>query len=91
MDVLDTRVRTDSEEFRANAGRFEELVRQLRDSLAAARAGGGQRYLQRHKDQGKLPVRDRIDRLLDPGSPLLELSPLAAWGLYDNGRLPRGS
>ena len=42
------------------------------------------KYLQRHREQGKLPVRERIDRLLDPGSPFLELSPLAAWDLYDN-------
>ena len=42
--------------------------------------GGGPKYLQRHREQGKLPVRERIDRLLDPGSPFLELSPLAALG-----------
>ena len=46
--------------------------------------GGGERYLQRHREQGKLPVRERINRLLDPGSPFLELSPLAAWDMYDN-------
>ena len=49
-----------------------------------SRQGGGARYLERHRAQGKLPVRERIDRLLDPGSPFLELSPLAAWDLYDN-------
>jgi 3-methylcrotonyl-CoA carboxylase beta subunit/propionyl-CoA carboxylase len=48
------------------------------------RQGGGPRYLQRHREQGKLPVRERIDKLLDPGSPFLELSPLAAWGLYED-------
>ena len=52
--------------------------------MATAREGGGAKYLQRHREQGKLPVRERIDRLLDPGSPFLELSPLAAWDLYDN-------
>jgi acetyl-CoA carboxylase carboxyltransferase component len=46
--------------------------------------GGGPKYLERHRAQGKLPVRERIDRLLDEGSPFLELSPLAAWDLYDN-------
>ena len=46
--------------------------------------GGGPKYLQRHREQGKLPVRERIDRLLDPGSPFLELSPLAAFGMYDD-------
>jgi 3-methylcrotonyl-CoA carboxylase beta subunit/propionyl-CoA carboxylase len=60
------------------------LVEELRARLATARAGGGERYLQRHRELGKLPVRTRIDRLLDTGSPFLELSPLAAWDVYDN-------
>src|SRR5687767_4972411 len=60
------------------------LLKQLRDRIAAVRQGGGPRYVQRHREQGKLPVRERIDKLLDPGSPFLELSPLAAWELYDN-------
>src|SRR5262249_1241998 len=50
---------------------------------AAARDGGGPKYLERHRAQGKLPVRDRIARLLDDGSPFLELSPLAAYDIYD--------
>jgi acetyl-CoA carboxylase carboxyltransferase component len=60
------------------------LVAELRERAARVRDGGGSRYLERHREQGKLPVRERIDRLLDPGSPFLELSPLAAWDLYDN-------
>jgi acetyl-CoA carboxylase carboxyltransferase component len=60
-----------------------KLMTELRERVAAARMGGGEKYLQRHRDQGKLPVRDRIDRLIDPGSPFLELSPLAAWDMYD--------
>jgi 3-methylcrotonyl-CoA carboxylase beta subunit/propionyl-CoA carboxylase len=63
---------------------MKALVAELRDRQAAARQGGGPRYVQRHREQGKLPVRDRIDKLLDPGSPFLELSALAAWGLYEN-------
>ena len=59
---------------------MERLVADLRERLAVARAGGGPRYLARHREQGKLPVRERIARLLDPGSPFLELSPLAACG-----------
>jgi 3-methylcrotonyl-CoA carboxylase beta subunit/propionyl-CoA carboxylase len=84
MDVLGTHVDPASEEFRANSARMEELVRELRERLAAARLGGGEKYLQRHREQGKLTVRERIDRLLDPGSPFLELSPLAAWDVYEN-------
>jgi 3-methylcrotonyl-CoA carboxylase beta subunit/propionyl-CoA carboxylase len=60
------------------------LVAELRDRMAVARQGGGARYVQRHREQGKLPVRERIDKLLDPDSPFLELSPLAGWDLYDN-------
>jgi acetyl-CoA carboxylase carboxyltransferase component len=84
MDRLASHINPSSPEFRTNAERMEALVAELRERLAIARAGGGPKYLQRHRDQGKLPVRDRIDRLLDEGSPFLELSPLAAWDVYDN-------
>jgi len=84
MDVLDSQVNTRTDEFRANAARMTALVAELRDRRAQARLGGGERYLQRHREQGKLPVRERLERLLDPGSPFLELSPLAAWDVYDN-------
>ena len=60
------------------------LVAELRERTAAVRQGGGEKYLQRHREQGKLPARERITGLLDPGSPFLELSPLAAWDLYEN-------
>jgi acetyl-CoA carboxylase carboxyltransferase component len=60
------------------------LVRELRERTAAARHGGGEKYLSRQREQGKLPARDRVERLLDRQSPFLELSPLAAWDLYDN-------
>jgi acetyl-CoA carboxylase carboxyltransferase component len=59
------------------------LVAELRDRTAQVRQGGGPRYFERHRQLGKLPVRERVERLLDPGSPFLELSPLAAWELYD--------
>jgi 3-methylcrotonyl-CoA carboxylase beta subunit len=60
-----------------------ELAAQLRERLADVRRGGGDAARKRHMARGKLLVRERIDRLLDPGSPFLELSPLAAWELYD--------
>ena len=63
---------------------MQQLVAQLRDRLAVVAQGGGPKYVQRHREQGKLPVRERIDRLIDPGSPFLELSPLAAFDMYDN-------
>ncbi|RYU10318.1 carboxyl transferase domain-containing protein [Nocardioides iriomotensis] len=60
------------------------LVDDLRDRLATARLGGSESARTKHLDRGKLLVRDRVDRLLDPGSPFLELSPLAATGMYDD-------
>jgi 3-methylcrotonyl-CoA carboxylase beta subunit/propionyl-CoA carboxylase len=84
MDALDTHVQPSSEEFRANRDRMQALVGELAQHLARAREGGGARALRRHRDQGKLPVRDRIERLLDPHSPFLELSPLAGLGMYDD-------
>ena len=84
MDVLDSHIRKDSPEFADNAARMTVLVDELRERLSAARQGGGPRALQRHRDQGKLPVRERIERLIDPSSPLLELSPLAAWEMYES-------
>jgi len=84
MQIIASRIRTESPEFKANQERMTALVAELRDRLAHAREGGGARYLQRHREQGKLPVRERIDLLLDEGSPFLELSALAAWEMYDN-------
>jgi 3-methylcrotonyl-CoA carboxylase beta subunit len=84
MDVLLTHIKPDAAEYLGNASRMAALVAELRAQIASAKAGGGERYLERHRAQGKLPARERIGRLLDPGSPLLELSPLAAWGMYDD-------
>ena len=62
----------------------EQLVRELRDKLAAAALGGSEKSRERHVARGKLLPRDRVDELLDTGSPFLELSPLAANGMYDD-------
>ncbi len=84
MDVLESHIRTTSPEFGANRDRMTALVAEYRQRLALVREGGGAKYVERHRAQGKLTARERIDLLLDPGSPFLELSPLAAWGLYDD-------
>src|SRR5437762_5063031 len=84
MQRIQSSIRIDSPEYTANHQKMTALVAELRERVAQAREGGGARYLQRHREQGKLPVRERIDRLLDEGSPFLELSPLAAWEMYDN-------
>ncbi|MCC5033368.1 methylcrotonoyl-CoA carboxylase [Streptomyces sp. WAC 00631] len=68
--------------WRANEAAHRELAAELRERLAAARLGGGEKARARHTARGKLLPRDRVDALLDPGSPFLELAPLAAEGLY---------
>ena len=84
MDVLSSHINPDSAEFLANRARMTALVAQLRERHAAAREGGGPKYVERHRQQGKLPVRERVAQLLDADTPFLELSALAAWDLYDN-------
>ena len=84
MDRIDSQINPDDERFKTNDAHNRALADQLRDRLAEARQGGGPKYQERQREQGKLFVRDRVDRLLDPGSPFLELSPLAAWGMYDD-------
>ncbi len=83
MQVLQSIIDTHGEAFQANAAHNRALAADLRQRLAQIRQGGGEKYRQHHEEQGKLFVRDRIDRLLDPGSPFLEIAPLAAWDLYD--------
>ncbi len=83
MDVLESRLDVESEEFRARAEAMRALTAELKRNTAAAREGGGEKARAHHVKQGKMPVRERIEKLLDPGSPFLELSPLAAQGMYD--------
>jgi 3-methylcrotonyl-CoA carboxylase beta subunit/propionyl-CoA carboxylase len=83
MERLHSHIDTSSAEFRANRDRMQALVDEYRGRIEQVRQGGGTKYVARHREQGKLPVRERIDGLIDPGSPFLELSPLAAWELYD--------
>ena len=82
MPTIESAIDGDSEAFRANAAHHRALAEELRRELETARQGGGTTYRERHEAQGKLFVRDRIELLLDEGSPFLELSPLAARGLY---------
>ncbi|MBA2390171.1 MAG: methylcrotonoyl-CoA carboxylase [Geodermatophilaceae bacterium] len=82
--VLATRLVTGDPATVANAERNTALSEDLRARLAGAAEGGGERARQRHLDRGKLLPRDRVDVLVDPGSPFLELSPMAANGMYDD-------
>jgi hypothetical protein len=83
MEIIESQINTTSSEFKANAAHHRALAQELVERLAQVRRGGPERAHRRHREQGKLYVRDRIDRLLDPGSPFLELSPLAAWEMYE--------
>jgi 3-methylcrotonyl-CoA carboxylase beta subunit len=84
MTVLQTSANPGSEEYRANLEANRALVDDLRCTQARLALGGGERARERHVARGKLLPRERVDRLLDPGAPFLELSPLAALGLYDD-------
>lgn len=82
MNVLESTLNSRSEEFRSNADRMQALVDDLQSQVQEVRLGGGEKYQERHRSRGKLLARDRIDALVDPGSPFLELSQLAAHGVY---------
>src|SRR5712692_10011011 len=84
MVALDTHVNPSDATFAANHEWMQQLLSELRDRVTVARQGGGPKYFQRHREQGKIPVRERVDLLLDRGSPFLELSALAAFDMYDN-------
>ncbi|WP_298233597.1 carboxyl transferase domain-containing protein [uncultured Azohydromonas sp.] len=83
MQALDSRIDPRSEEFKANAAAMRALVEDLREQAARAAQGGGEAARAKHTARGKLLPRDRVDQLLDPGSPFLEIGQLAAHGMYD--------
>ncbi|MGQ0625104.1 MAG: acyl-CoA carboxylase subunit beta [Sporichthyaceae bacterium] len=80
MPTLRSGVDINADDFAANKAHNLGLLKLLDDQLALTRAGGGAAYMARHRERGRLTVRERIDLLVDPGSAFLELSPLAAWG-----------
>src|SRR5882757_490423 len=85
--VLDTRLSPESETFRANADHNRALAKRLRADVAKAALGGPETARERHVSRGKLLPRDRVERLLDPGAPFLEIGQLAACDLYE-GEVP---
>src|SRR5437016_1840337 len=85
MAVLTSQLDRDAEEFARRHERMEELVAELRERSAQVARGGGEKAMERHRSRGKLPARERVDRLVDPGTAFLELNALAAWDLYDGG------
>src|SRR5215471_9745848 len=83
MPVIESKIDTRSAEFQANSGQLRGLVDDLNAQLAQAALGGGDKARSKHTERGKLLPRERVRALLDPGSPFLEFSALAAHGMYD--------
>src|SRR5436305_175619 len=86
MAVLESHVELGEEHDRRRE-QMEAVVAELRERTAQVARGGGDKAVERHRSRGKLTARERVDRLLDPGSAFLELSALAAWDVYD-GQAP---
>src|SRR5436305_4705805 len=82
MAVLTSQLDRGAEEFARRRERMEELVAELRERTAEVARGGGEKATERHRSRGKLPARERVDRLVDPGTAFLELNALAAWEVY---------
>ena len=84
MPAFDSKLKTKTPEFLANCDSMRDLIRQLRGRLDMVQQGGGEKAQARHRSRGKLLPRERVGLLLDPGSPFLELSALAAFGMYND-------
>src|SRR5438445_9308749 len=84
MEVLQSQINPVSATFKSNMAHNLEQVRRLRERLQQVQEGGGERAVALHRQRGKLLARERIDALLDPGAPFLELSPLAACDMYES-------
>src|SRR5262245_36444997 len=83
MELIESQLDTSSDEFKANDAHHRALAEGLKAHLETVKQGGGKAPVSRHKARGKLFVRERVERLLDPGTAFLELSPLAAHELYE--------
>jgi len=84
MDRIESKIRTNTSEFQTNVEHMKGIVSKLKEAIAKARLGGPEEFRKRHKERGKLLARERIDALIDPDTPFLELSPLASYGMYDD-------
>ena len=84
MAILESRVNRNSSEYQENARYFQQLIDQLSQRIQIVQQGGGEEAVARHRKRNKLLARERIQLLCDPNTPFIELSPLAAWDMYDN-------
>src|SRR5437879_10887651 len=91
MERIESRINPNSPEFKHNREVIEAQIARLRAEIERIRQGGPENARRRHTERDKLLVRDRIRRLLDPNSPFLELSALAAYGMYDGDAPPAAS
>ena len=88
MSAIKTKLNSRSQDFIENKEYMQSLVTDLQAQVERIKQGGGERYQQRHIARGKLLPRDRVDALIDPGSPFLEFSQLAAHNMYDKDDVP---
>src|SRR5207253_9120770 len=84
MGIIETRIERNSLEFQENTHYLQQLLHQLSERVQQVQQGGGEGAIARHRKRNKLLARERIQLLCDPNTPFLELSPLAAWDMYDN-------
>ena len=82
--MIKSKINPDSEAFRNNAAAMEALIADLQEKVGKIAKGGSERAREKHLGRGKLLPRERVERLLDPGTPFLELSQMAAYGMYDD-------
>jgi len=90
MPVIQSKIDPRSEGFAANEAAMRKLVDDLHANMDKVAEGGGARYAERHKARGKLLARERVARLVDPGSPFLEIGQFAAWGMYSGDVMSAG-
>ena len=83
MDRISSSINPKDTNFAASREHNEKLIEELRESIEKVKEGGGEKYVDNHRDRGKTLARERISTICDPGTPFLELSPLAAWEMYD--------
>ena len=84
MGILESRIDRSSPEFQENSHSFQQLLEQLSERIQQVQQGGGKEAIARHRKRNKLLARKRVQLLCDPDTPFLELSPLAAWDMYEN-------
>ncbi len=84
MDAIESQIDVNSEDFKENKEHYLLMVADLKEKVAWAKAGGGDKVIALHKERGKMLARERIDALVDSDTPFLELNPLAGLGMYDN-------